>query len=87
MSRLPCLLLLVILAAGCETRKVISQSAPASQPAPAPAKTEIKSQNVSDFFEDGDRLSYQGYEVVKLTKKVKEERDVTSLVTFTTTGC
>lgn len=81
MSRLPCLLLLVVLAAGCETRKAISQSAPAPQPAPAPAKIEIKSQDVSDFFEDGDRLSYQGYEVVKLTKKVKEEYppEVTSL--------
>jgi len=75
MSRLFPLFLLVIVAPGCAVERASPQSvtAPVPQPTAISEKTEIRSQAVSDFFEDGDRLSYQGYEVVKLKKKVKND--------------
>lgn len=67
MTRLSFLFLFAMLALGCETQQAISQSASRSD------RSEMQSRPVSDFFIDGDRLLYRGYELVKLKKKVREE--------------
>jgi hypothetical protein len=53
----------------------MSQSSPArvAQATSPPQQTDDESKLISDFFVDDDRLSYLGYEVVKLEKKVKDE--------------
>ena len=66
------LLTLVPASSSCGT-PASSQSAPISetQPTPGHAQPEEYPQPIDKIFVDGDSLSYNGFEVVKLEKKVK----------------
>lgn len=67
--------LLTILTSGCAAEPAISQPspAPAAQATPTPEQPVEEPKLIRDFFVDDDRLSYLGYEVVKLEKRVKDE--------------
>jgi hypothetical protein len=64
-----------VLVSGCKARTPVSQSAPTTiaQTSITPEQPEEESKLVKDFFIDADRLSYRGYEVVRLEKRVRDE--------------
>jgi hypothetical protein len=66
------LLLLAVAASSRPTPPALSQAAPAVQTAPARTKEEPKL--VRDFFVDTDKLSYGGYDLFKLGKRVRYGR-------------
>ncbi|HEY9404320.1 MAG TPA: hypothetical protein VIQ24_16805 [Pyrinomonadaceae bacterium] len=67
--------LLTILTSSCAAEPAISQSSPApiTQATSTPEQPEEESKLIRDYFVDDDRLTYLGYEVVKLEKSVKDK--------------
>ena len=71
-----CVLLpLLLLLPACKSSQATSQLAPTQQPQPNSSATQSEElpKDVSEVFIDRKTLSYNGYKIIKLTKKVKYE--------------
>ena len=68
------LFVLAVVLSGCEA-PAVSQSAPTpdARPTPSPNQPDEYPEPIDSVFVDGDSLSYNGYDVVRLKKKVKYE--------------
>ena len=69
------LLLLALVPSSCKPRPTVSQAAstPSAQAAPTAENPEEETKLIRDSFVDVNSLSYNGYDIVKLEKKIKYE--------------
>ncbi len=60
---------------GCETHSAVSQSPSVSEPQPSPSVSQPvdSSERIENIYSESDSLSYAGYEIVKLNKRVRLE--------------
>ncbi|MFN2510546.1 MAG: hypothetical protein ABR568_03770 [Pyrinomonadaceae bacterium] len=68
------LTILVLMCLSCGPSSAVDQQPPASKAQPSPISPEQEPTQVNSVFVEGDTLSYGGYDVVKLNKKVKLEQ-------------
>ena len=66
--------LLVLVSVSCGSSSAVYQQSPVSKTQPSPISHEEELTKVNSVFVEGDSLSYSGYDVVKLKKKVKLEQ-------------
>jgi hypothetical protein len=66
--------ILVLMCLSCWSSSALDQQPPVSKAQPSPISPEEEPTQVNSVFVEGDTLSYGGYEVVKLKKKVKLEQ-------------
>jgi hypothetical protein len=66
--------ILVLMSLSCGSSSAVYQQAPVSRAQPSPISPEEDPKQVSSIFVEADTLSYGGYDVVKLKKKVKLEQ-------------
>jgi hypothetical protein len=66
--------ILVLMSLSCRSSSAVYQQSPVSKAQPSPISPEEDPKQVNTVFVEGDNLSYGGYDVVKLQKKVKLEQ-------------
>lgn len=66
--------LLALMCLSCGSSSAVYQRPPVSKAQPSPISAEEEPAQVNSVFVEGDSLSYNGYDVVKLKKKVKLEQ-------------
>lgn len=66
---------MLLVLSGCQTKSAVSQSAPVTeaQSSPSVSQTVDSSEQIENIYSESDSLSYAGYEVVKLNKRVRLE--------------
>jgi hypothetical protein len=66
--------ILVLMSLSCGSSSAVDQQPAVSKPQPSPISAEEEPTQVNSVFVEGDALSYSGYDIVKLKKKVKLEQ-------------
>lgn len=66
----------LLIFSACSTAPPVAQQTPVASPQPsatAPGQSKDEGKSAEDFFTKADTLSYDGYDVMKLHKKIKDE--------------
>jgi hypothetical protein len=64
----------MLVSVSCGSSSAVYQQSPVSKTQPSPISAEEEPTQVNSVFVEGDSLSYNGYDVVKLKKRVKLEQ-------------